>query len=120
MIFVVVLVSVVLQGGSVPLVARLLKITMHEEPPQPYAIGLRLRSAPDGLVRFTVDAGSPADGAEVGSLPTGEGAWLSLVSRDGHLLPLRSGTRLAAGDEVLAQGDSGEALERFFRDPVES
>lgn len=114
-IFVVVLVSVVVQGGSVPLVARLLRIPMEEaEPLEPYAAGLRTRSAPQGLYRYTVVAGSVADGATVADLGIGEGTWVSLVRRDGELLPVRRDTRLHPGDQVLAQGDDGEALERLF------
>lgn len=104
-IFVVVLVSVVVQGGSVPTVARLLKIPMREQPPQPYAIGMRLRTAPDGLRRFTVQDGSPADGARVSELDLGENTRLSLASRGGELLPLRRDVTLKAGDELLAFSD---------------
>jgi cell volume regulation protein A len=115
-VFVVVLVSVVVQGGSVPLVTRLLRIPMEDaEPLEPYAAGLRSRSAPQGLFRYTVAAGSAADGAALADLGIGERAWLSLARRDGELLPLRRDTRLRPGDEVLAQGDDGAALERLFR-----
>ena len=114
-VFVVVLVSVVLQGGSVPTVAALLKIPMRAQPPQPWATGLRLRHAPDGLRRYTVVPGAPADGALVGELcgPPGRG-WVSLVSRDGALVPLSDGTRLAAGDEVLAQSEPGTSWDDVF------
>jgi cell volume regulation protein A len=117
-IFVVVLVSVVLQGGTVPLAARLLRIPMQgAEPLQPYAAGLRSRSAPEGLYRFTVMSGSAADGAAVADLGIGDRAWVSLVRRDGELLPVRRDTRLHAGDQVLAQSDDGAELERLFRRP---
>jgi NhaP-type Na+/H+ and K+/H+ antiporter len=62
-------------------------------------------------------AGSAADGAAVADLGLGEQAWLSLARRDGELLPLRRDTRLRPGDQVLAQGDDGTALERLFRRP---
>ena len=116
-IFVVVLVSVVVQGGSVPAVARLLRIPMHEQPPQPYAIGLRLRRAPDGLQRFTVASGSPADGAAVETLGLGPDARLTLASRDGALLPLRAQARLRAGDSVLVEADRGADLAATFDPP---
>jgi cell volume regulation protein A len=117
-IFVVVLVSVVLQGGSVPLAARLLRIPMHDaEPPHPYATGLRFRTAPRGLYRYTIMAGSPADGAAVAELGLGDRTWLSLIRRDGELLPLRRDTQLHPGDEVLAQSDSDIDLERLFHRP---
>jgi len=106
-IFVVVLVSVVVQGGSVPTVARLLRIPMQAQPPQPYAIGLRLRHPPDGLRRFTVAIGSPADGATLDSLGLGPRARLTLASRNGSLLRLRTQTRLRAGDQVLVDADPG-------------
>jgi cell volume regulation protein A len=114
-IFVVVLVSVVVQGGTVPLAARLLRIPMRDaEPLQPYATGLRSRSEPEGLYRYTVRAGSAADGAAVADLGLGEQTWLSLLRREGDLVPLRRDTRLHAGDEVLAQGDTADELERLF------
>ena len=115
-IFVVVLISVVVQGGSVPLAARLLRIRMRAaEPLRPYATGLRFRSAPQGLYRYTVMAGSPADGAAVGDLALGDRTWLSLLRRGGDLVPLRRDTRLHPGDQVLAQSDDDTDLERLFR-----
>jgi cell volume regulation protein A len=114
-IFVVVLVSVIVQGGSVPLAARLLRIPMHEtEPVQPYAGGLRFRTAPRGLYRYTIMPGSAADGATVADLGIGRQTWVSLVRRDGELLPVRRDTRLQPGDQVLAQGDRSDDLERLF------
>jgi cell volume regulation protein A len=114
-IFVVVLISVVLQGGTVPLAARLLRIPMHDaEPLHPYATGLRFRTAPRGLYRYTIQSGSPADGTAVADLELGDRTWLSLIRRDGELLPLRRDTRLHAGDQVLAQSDPDVDLERLF------
>jgi cell volume regulation protein A len=114
-VFVVVLISVVVQGGSVPLAARMLRIPMRPaQPLEPYATGLRSRSAPQGLYRFTVMAGSPADGAAVGDLALGERTWLSLLRREGEIVPLRRDTRLHPGDQVLAQSDDGADLERLF------
>jgi len=114
-IFVVVLVSVVVQGGSVPTAARLLRLPMREtDPPHPYAIGLRLRRAPQGLYRFTVLPGSPAAGARVSELGLGGRAWLSLARRDGELLPLRQDTELHEGDHLLVQADSSADLDALF------
>ncbi|UZJ26267.1 cation:proton antiporter [Rhodococcus antarcticus] len=116
-IFVVVLVSVVVQGGSVPAVARLLRIPMRAQPPEPYAIGLRLRQAPEGLLRYTVEHGAPADGALVSDLDLGPGAWLSLAARDGELVDLGADTRLRADDEVLLHGQGGVEVAPLFTVP---
>ena len=117
-IFVVVLVSVVVQGGSVPTAARLLRLPMREsEAPHPYATGLRLRRAPEGLYRYTVMPGSAAAGAQISELGLGNRVWLSLARRDGELLPLRQDTLLNAGDHVLVQADSSEDLDALFKPP---
>ena len=87
------------------------------EPLEPYAAGLRTRSAPQGLHRYTVQPGSAADGAAVADLGMGEHTWLNLVRRDGELLPVRRDTRLHPGDQVLAQVDDGVDLGGLFRGP---
>lgn len=114
-IFVAVLVSVVVQGGSVPAAARLLHLPMREtEPPHPYASGLRFRQPPLGLFRFTVRPGSLADGALVSELGLGDRVWLSMARRDGELLRLRQDTRLTSGDHLLVQADSRAELDTLF------
>ena len=105
-IFVVVLVSVVLQGGLVPVLARPLRVPMRAVEPEPWASGLRFRDRPEGLREFVVQAASVADGATVDSLDLGEHGWVSLIRRDGKLVQVRASTRLVAGDVVLAFGDA--------------
>ncbi|MDQ1742174.1 MAG: potassium/hydrogen antiporter [Pseudonocardiales bacterium] len=107
-VVVVVLLSVLLQGSLVPTVARLLRLPMREVSPEPWAIGVRLRNEPEGVHRFTVATGAPADGhriAELDGLP--EDAWISLVVREDRLLPVRGDSTLQAGDEVLVLADAG-------------
>jgi len=106
-VVVVVLLSVLLQGSLVPTVARLLRLPMREVSPEPWAIGVRLRNEPEGVHRFTVATGAPADGqriAELNGLP--EDAWISLVVRADRLLPVRGESRLRAGDEILVLADA--------------
>jgi potassium/hydrogen antiporter len=114
-IFVVVLVSVTVQGGLVPTLARLWHVPMRVVEPEPWALGLRFRDEPEGLHRYVVGRGSPADGTTVGDLPLGEDVWISMISRAGRLVHVRGDTVLRAGDEVLAltpEGDAGGALFR--------
>jgi cell volume regulation protein A len=102
LIFVVVLVSVVVQGGAVPLLAAWFRVPMRTVEQQPYAAGLRFNQEPEGMRHFVVAQGSPADGAAVGELSLGEHGWVSMIRRDGGPVVLSGRTRLAAGDEVLA------------------
>jgi potassium/hydrogen antiporter len=114
-IFVVVLVSVVVQGGLVPTFARLWDVRMRVVEPEPWALGMRFRDEPEGLHRFEVERGSAADGATIGDLPLGEDVWISMVSRAGRLVQVRGTTELAAGDEVLALAAEDAAVAGLFR-----
>ena len=113
-VFVVVLLSVVLQGGLVPTLARLLRVPMHVTEPEPWALGMRFRDEPEGLHRFVVQPGSPADGCSLRDLDVGEDFWISMISRHGRLVQVRGDTVLEAGDEVLALADGPEPPAALF------
>lgn len=73
--------------------------------PEPWALGMRFRDEPTGLQRYDVAAGAPADGCSIADLALGEDTWISMINRDGVLVPVRGGTVLQAGDEVLLLAD---------------
>jgi potassium/hydrogen antiporter len=104
-IFVVVALSVIVQGGLVPAAARRLGVPMRTIEPEPWAIGVRLRHEPEGMRRSVVAAGSAADGTAIRDLDLGEDVWISIVTRTGQLVPIEGDTVLQAGDEVLTFGD---------------
>ena len=114
-IFVVVFASVVLQGGLVPLFARLFHVPTRVVEPEPWSSGLRFRERPEGLDEYVVETGSPADGATVDALALGDSGWISLIRREGKLVQVRGSTRIAAGDVVLALGDDGDLGTVFER-----
>ncbi|MFC5501718.1 cation:proton antiporter [Lysinimonas soli] len=113
-IFVVVLVSVVLQGGLVPLFARLFGVPMRIIEPEPWAVGVRLNEEPQGFHRIVLQPDSPVIGRRVGELDLGDDAWVSFVRRDGRLVTLRPSTKLRVGDEVLALAESERRLNELF------
>ncbi|MGI8536055.1 MAG: cation:proton antiporter [Mycobacteriales bacterium] len=101
-VVIVVMVSVVGQGSLVPTVAGLLRIGMRSVEQAPYALGVRLRDAPQGAHRLTVQAGSQASGSALADLPgLAEGTWVSAIVRSGQLVPVRARTEFEVGDEVL-------------------
>jgi hypothetical protein len=55
---------------------------------------------PTALRRYRVASGSPADGTAISDLATGENLWISMVNRDGRLLPGNE-TVVRTGDEIL-------------------
>lgn len=117
-VVVVVVFSVAVQGSTVSLVARLLRIPMRNVALAPYSLDLRLRVPPECVHRVRLVDGSVADGALVAELPeVGERYWVSAVIRDGAVLPLRRTTRLAPGDHVvlLTDPDAEAAVGLFTR-----
>ena len=104
-VVVVVLFSVVVQGGLVPFVARLLSIPMTSVEPEPFSFGVRLRRQPERVSRITVASAAPAADRTVGELAADgllpDGAWISLLVRDGVLVPVRGSTQLVAGDDLV-------------------
>lgn len=108
-VFVVVVFSVVVQGSLVPTVARLCKVPMRSVELEPWALGVRLKDRPEGIARHVVEDGSAADGSRVDGLDIGEDTWISLVVREGGIIPVSGSTQLRVGDEVLLiTGDSDE------------
>jgi potassium/hydrogen antiporter len=114
-VFVVVLVSVVVQGGLVPTAARVFGVPMAVSELEPWSLGMRFRDEPVGLRRYVVAPGAPADGCSLADLDVGESFWVSMVSRDGQLVQLRGRTVLRAGDEVLALAEDGDHPDHLFR-----
>jgi cell volume regulation protein A len=111
LVVVVVAFSVVVQGGLVPAVARLAGVPMRIVEPEPWALGMRFRDEPTGLRRYRVAAGSPADGCSLAGLDLGEDAWVTMLSRDGALVPVRGSTVLRPGDELLLLADPHAAAD---------
>jgi cell volume regulation protein A len=120
-VVVVVAFSVVVQGSLVGAVAKRLRLPMRIIEPEPWALGVRLRDEPEGVVRLEVAAGSAADGSTVADLhDLPAGAWITLLVRDGQLLAMRGSTRLRAGDAVtiLCASDDSDLLAATFERPA--
>jgi len=119
-VVVVVIFSVLVQGGAVPEVARLLRLPMRTVETQPWQIGVRLADEPHGVHRFSVAAGSAAEGCTVEGLGDRVGdIWVSIVVRTTGLVPVRGDTELEAGDEVvvLAEPELHDTLAEIFGPP---
>jgi cell volume regulation protein A len=106
-IFVVVAFSVIVQGGTLPPLLSKLRIPLRVVEPEPWSLGVRFQHRPEGVHRFVVASGAAADMTAVGDLQVAGDTWVSLIIRDGSLVPVRADTVLQAGDEVvLLSGDT--------------
>ncbi len=120
-IIVVVIFSVIVQGGLVPTVARWLSVPMRTLEPEPWSLGVRLRDEPQCVHRYSIEAASAADGSTIADLPfTSDDVWISFVIRAGELLRVHGRTVLQSGDEVLVLADArrSDELAQSFIEPV--
>ncbi len=105
-VVIVVIFSVLVQGSSVPGIARLLQLPMRTVETRPWEIGVRLADEPEGVHRFSVAPGSAAEGCTVEGLGDRVGdIWVSIVVRTTGLVAVRGDTELQAGDEVVVLAD---------------
>jgi cell volume regulation protein A len=118
-VFVVVAFSVIVQGSSIPWVARRLGVPMRLVEPEPWDVSIRLRNEPRNIRRFLVVRGSRAAGVRIADLPLGENAWISLVIRDGAAQRPRGDFVGEPGDELLVLADAEDvpSLRRLFEEP---
>jgi potassium/hydrogen antiporter len=117
LVFVVVAFSVLVQGSTFPLAARLLGVRMRSVEPKPWDFSIRLPQEPErDLERYVVRASGRAAGRAIRDLPISEHAWISLVVHEGEPVEPRGSYVLSEGDEVhvLSEPDDRAKLRRFF------
>jgi potassium/hydrogen antiporter len=108
-VFVVVVFSVVVQGTSVPYVARRLRIPFR-----------RIDYDLAEVLEFLVRDETVASGRRVGELPLGERAWVGVLIRDGRPHSVDDDVLLQPGDRVhvYCQPEDVPALTRIFEGSV--
>ena len=116
-VFFVVLVSVLAQGWSLPLVASLTKLRLPT-PPVP-GVSLELASIKHidaDIVDYTVHADSALTGRSLRELALPEGAVVAMISRGSKVIPPRGNTRVEPGDHlfIVVSKHSKAALDRAF------
>ena len=84
--------------------------------PEPWTLGVRLQAEPESTYQVAIAPGSVVDGRTIEELANLVGnVWVSMVVREGVLLPARGDTRLRAGDLVtlLIDEDSSHEVAMF-------
>jgi cell volume regulation protein A len=107
-VFVVVLFSVVVQGGSIPYAATRLRITFR-----------RVEHDLAEVLEFVVHESALANGRRIDRLPLGERAWVGVLIRAGKPHTVSGQVALQAGDRVhvYSQPEDAPALRRVFEGP---
>ncbi len=111
-VFFVVLVSVVFQGTTIPLAARLLHVDSPTPQRPAYPIEyLGGRGLSDAFVELEVPAGSFADGRAIVALDLPAELLVILIARGAEFIIPSGGSELHAGDRLLVLSDPN-ALQR--------
>jgi potassium/hydrogen antiporter len=101
-VFFVVIVSVLVQGTTIPLVARSLGLTTKLSAADRYSFDAVIRGDEGhGLREVRIVKGAPAAGRSIVSLGLPPGVLLVLLYRDGQVVVPQGGTTLEVGDRVL-------------------
>ncbi len=101
-VFFVVLVSAILQGSSLPIAARWLKLGRPAPPSPPLSIEINALRHVDGeIVDYTVGPSARVNGHALRDLPLPEGVVVTLVVRGNEVIMPRGETDFHAGDHVF-------------------
>lgn len=120
-VYVIVLVSLILQGWTVGVMGRQLGVLRPPRPESPPRIGIELPSdVGRGMTVYTVQPKCLALKRPLGRLPLPDDVDLLSIIRDGTIHTLERVDYLAAGDEVLllAPGERLELFDRLFGKPL--
>ncbi|GEP37567.1 K+/H+ antiporter [Nocardioides psychrotolerans] len=100
-VFVMVVIYTLLTGPTLPLVARVLKVTRRSEPRDLELEAAPLERVAADLLQITISPASLMHGVEVGELRLPQGASVSLIIRDGETKVPQPRSVLRHGDELL-------------------
>jgi cell volume regulation protein A len=117
MVFVLVVVFTLIQGTTLPPVARLLKVGEEIAPTEVRVESAPLEDLQADLLQLAVPAGSRLHGVYIDELRLPVGASVTLVVRDGSAFVPGGDTRLRAGDNLLlvTTSDCRDEAERRLR-----
>ncbi len=100
-VFVIVVISTLATGPTLPLLAKLLKVARRSEPRDLEVEAAPLERIAADLLQVTISPKSLMHGVEVGELRLPAGASVALIVRDGKTLVPERRTALRHGDDVL-------------------
>lgn len=120
LVFFAVILSIVVQGSSLPLIAKWLKLSVPARPQPLFNLELITMAATDyDLVVVELPDAQGAEGARIRDLDLPEGAVITMISRGREVVLPKGNTRLRGGDHVtvLAHAPDLGAVRTALLDP---
>jgi len=101
-VFFVVLVSAVLQGWTLPMLASRLGLQSPRGSEAPVSLEIvSIKNVDAAIVEYTIEQGSRAAGKKLRHLALPDGVVVALISRGSNLIPPRGSTTVLPGDHVF-------------------
>ncbi len=119
-VFFIVVVSVLLQGGTVPWLTRRLGLDVAEPPAPKAVIEIESMQPLAGeLMSFYIDTALAVSGVQISELPFPEGAAATLIVRGQELIAPKGNTTLEPGDHVyvFARPEDRALIQLMFGRP---
>ena len=116
-VFFVVILSALVQGGTLSAAARLLKLEQPPQPEPPVSLELTsLREIDADIIDYTIEEESRASGRHLRDLALPTGCAVAMIIRDNALIPPRGSTKIQTGDHVfiVVDRESRGPLDRIF------
>ena len=122
-VFFVVLISAIVQGSTLPVVAR--RLGLAEPPPAVPAATLEITALDDvdaDIVEYTLGADSRAVGRRLSQLALPDGTVVAMITRKKTVIPPRGSTALQAGDHlfVVLRPEVRTLVDRVFSQVTEA
>ena len=101
-VFFVVVLSALVQGWTLPQVAKALKLEVPSKPVPPLTLEISsLKQVDSDVIDFTVNEHSRAAGCLVRDLALPDGVVIALIAREQQVIPPQGNTRIEAGDHAI-------------------
>lgn len=116
LVFFIAVSSVIIQGTSLPYVARLLHLSVPDKLRRSFPLDIELKEdVKSELVEIDIPDDSPAAGKPVVEINLPTSVFIVLIHRQGKYLTASGDTILEVGDHLLLMADSKETVQMIYQ-----
>lgn len=115
LVFFISTISVLLQGTTLPVVARWLKVIVPQKVKRKFALDLEMSDSPDSeMMEIQLPDTSPAIGNSLVNLDFPKKAFIVMIQRNGKYIRPGGSTILEKGDKLLVLASNTEVIKDVF------
>ncbi len=115
LVFFISTISVLLQGTTLPIVAKWLRVIVPQNVKRKFALDLELSDSPDSeMIEILLPDTSPAIGNSVVNLDFPKKAFIVMIQRNGKYIRPGGSTIIEKGDKLLVLASNAEVIEDVF------